>query len=162
FEEGGTAISGFASMAFSRVTELCSNSSLAAGSHSISGAYSGDATYGAGVVGPITQTVTSSTGSSGTSLTTSSVSIATSKSQSRAGQNVTFTVSVVGSSPTGTVQFLDGATAITGCASIALSSGVARCSTKALSVGVHSISGLYSGDANNTSGTGGPITQTVH
>jgi YVTN family beta-propeller protein len=59
---------------------------------------------------------------------------------------LTATVSSSISTPTGTVSFLDGATAIgTGTVN---SSGVATYSTAALAVGTHSITAVYSGDTN--------------
>jgi hypothetical protein len=79
------------------------------------------------------------------------------------GQSVTFTATVFGNAgvATGTVTFKDGANTIGGCASVALSSGKALCTTGSLAVGSHSITGLYSGDATYVAGVAGPITETV-
>jgi YVTN family beta-propeller protein len=76
-----------------------------------------------------------------------SVSIASSGNPSIAGESVTFTASVSGpaGTPTGTVTFRDGATAL--CTAVALTSAAATCSTSALSVGAHDITAQYSGDA---------------
>ena len=79
------------------------------------------------------------------------------------GQSVTFTAAIFGNAgvATGTVTFKDGANAIAGCASVALASGKALCTTSTLTVGSHSITGVYSGDATYGAGIAGPITQTV-
>ena len=83
------------------------------------------------------------------------------------GQNVTFTASISvaapgSGTPTGTVQFKDGATTIGGCGAVALSGGTAQCATTALSIGSHTITAVYSGDANFTGSTSSPLTQTVN
>jgi len=80
-----------------------------------------------------------------------------------AGQSVTFTVRVTGNSgtPTGTVNFQSDGASISGCGAIALSSGVANCTTSSLSGGAHGITGVYSGDATYSVGQAGPITETV-
>jgi len=81
----------------------------------------------------------------------------------KVGQGVTFTAAIFGNagSATGTVAFKDGANVISGCASVAVSSGRALCTTSALAIGSHSITGLYSGDATYVAGVAGPITVTV-
>jgi MYXO-CTERM domain-containing protein len=65
---------------------------------------------------------------------------------------------ITGLSPSGTVQFMDGSTAL-GTASII--AGVASLQTSTLSVGTHTITALYSGDTNNTASTSANIVQTV-
>ena len=131
--------------------------SLSAGTYAITGLYSGDGTYASATAGPITQTVTgasSSTASYGLTIDSSSYT-------SSVGQAVTFTVAVTGNAPTGTVDFQDGGVTIAACAGVPLSGGVARCTTAALAAGSHPIRGWYYGDANNSAGIAGPITQTV-
>ncbi|MBI4485807.1 MAG: Ig-like domain repeat protein, partial [Acidobacteria bacterium] len=77
------------------------------------------------------------------------------------GQSVTFTATVSSSAgtPAGTVTFKDGANTL-GTAS--LISGVFTFSTSSLSVGTHSITAEYGGDANYTAGTSAAVTQTVN
>ena len=75
------------------------------------------------------------------------------------GDSVTFTAAVTGSSPTGTVTFSDGITAV--CAAVPLSNGQAQCITGSLGVGSHSITAVYSGDGDNTAGTSAVLTQVV-
>jgi len=80
------------------------------------------------------------------------------------GQGVTFTVRLIGngSTPTGTVAFKAGGAPISGCESIAVSSGQADCTTAALASGSYQITGTYSGDSTYSAGIAGPITETVN
>ena len=60
---------------------------------------------------------------------------------------MTFTATVTGSAPTGTVTFNEGVAVL--CNAVPLAGGQAQCSTSALTVGSHSIVASYSGDAAN-------------
>jgi hypothetical protein len=158
FSASGAAISGCAAIAVANGQALCTTSSLGAGTWAISGAYSGDATYAAATAGPITQTVTGAPATS----TQAGLTIDSSSYTSSVGQAVTFTVVVTGPvTPTGTVDFQDNGSAIAGCTGVALSGGTARCTTASLAAGTHPIRGWYYGDASNSAGIAGPITQTV-
>ncbi len=86
-----------------------------------------------------------------------------SASRSKIGpkQAVTFTATVTGTSPTGSVNFRDGANSIAGCASQPLITGVATCTTNTLSLGAHSIGAAYSGDGNNPGSHAQSINVTV-
>jgi len=57
FKAGGTLISGCESNAAMNGVATCTTTALSSGSYQITGNYSGDSTYGAGIAGPITQTV---------------------------------------------------------------------------------------------------------
>ena len=57
FKAGGDAISNCSATAVSNGQATCTTTALASGSYQITGTYSGDSTYGAGLAGPITQTV---------------------------------------------------------------------------------------------------------
>jgi hypothetical protein len=96
-----------------------------------------------------------------TYFVTSSTGLDSSQNPSAPGQSVTFTATVSGSSPTGTVEFKDGSSDITGCAARALSSGTANCTTGDLSAGSHSITALYGGDSANTGSSSTTLMQTV-
>ena len=77
-----------------------------------------------------------------------------------AGGTVTLTATVTGpGTPTGTVTFLDGTTALgTGTLN---SDGVATFTTSTLTVGTHSIAAAYGGDSNFTASTSAAVTETV-
>ncbi len=101
---------------------------------------------------------------------TSTTSLVSSLNPSSVGTSVTFTASVTGKAPTGTVAFTDGGIAIGGCAAVALSgrakgkikAKTAQCSTSALAAGTHGISATYSGDAANNGSISATLTQVVN
>ena len=71
---------------------------------------------------------------------------------SMAGSPVTFKASVIGVSPTGSVQFKDGPASLLGPVALAAADAAvagASLTTDALSAGLHSIGASYSGDGNN-------------
>jgi len=84
------------------------------------------------------------------------------------GSQVTFTATVVPAAqaardPTGTVSFYDGATLLgTGTLSKVSGSFIATFATSTLSVGTHSITAAYSGDANYSSSTSAVLSQVVN
>ena len=122
-------------------------SSLASATHAIVATYPGDANY-------------SSSMSSALNLVVSQPPIVLTSSQnpSAVGQSVTFSVSVSGANPTGTVSILDGALSL---ADAPLSGGIASYATSSLPAGDHQIVARYNGDANNPSGYSAAVTQTV-
>jgi len=69
-----------------------------------------------------------------------------------ANHQLTINVGVSGviTTPTGTVQIIDGGTAL---ATVTLANGAAAYSTRTLSPGTHNLSAIYAGDANNASST---------
>ncbi|HEX7270773.1 MAG TPA: Ig-like domain repeat protein [Casimicrobiaceae bacterium] len=103
-------------------------------------------------------------GGGGAGPTTTSLS--SSLNPSTVGVNVTFTASVTGNSPTGSVTISDGASAISGCAAVALTGSgntrTAQCSTSGLTAGTHSISAAYSGDVANAPSTSSALSQVVN
>jgi hypothetical protein len=158
FRAAGTTIAGCGAIPMANGQATCTTSSLGTGTWAITGLYSGDGTYTAAQAGPITQTVTGA----GATSTKAGLTIDSSSYTSSVGQAVTFTVVVTGPvAPTGSVDFQDNGTTIAGCAGVALSGGSARCTTAGLAAGSHPIRGWYYGDANNSAGIAGPITQTV-
>jgi len=97
------------------------------------------------------------------SATGTKASVAASAAQVTLGQAVTFTASIAPASgsgvPTGSVTFNDGATQIgTGTLN---SSGAATFSTSSLGVGSHSVTAVYSGDANFSGSTSAAVVVTV-
>src|SRR5205807_957603 len=128
-------------------------SALVGGVHSITAVYGGDANF-AGSTSPIlTQTI---------GKAASSTAVASSNNPSIIGTAVTLTASVtspVTGTLTGTVTFQDGTSALgTG----TLSGGAATFITSGLTAGTHSITAVYSGDANFAGGTSPVLMQTVN
>lgn len=73
---------------------------------------------------------------------------------------VTFTATVT-SGATGTVNFKNGSTTITGCGTQVVSSGFATCSTSALPAGTNSVTGVYSGDTNYSGSTSSTLNYVI-
>jgi len=74
------------------------------------------------------------------------------------GQSVTFTATVTGASPTGTVQFRDGAAVI---GTVALAGNAAALVTSSLAPGAHLITAVYSGDVDDATSTSPAVNQIV-
>jgi hypothetical protein len=81
-----------------------------------------------------------------------------SSTTAKSGRSVTFTATITGTGATGTVTFKDGETVL---GSSTLSDGTATYTTSTLSVGSHSISAVYSGDANFADSTSSAISLAV-
>jgi hypothetical protein len=133
-----------------------STSALAIGAHAITAVYSGDGNFLTSTGSLPTQTVNKAA---------SSTAVTSSINPTVVGQSTTFTATVTAAgpgagTPTGTVQFMDGATPIGAPAAVA--AGVATFSTGALTIGPHTITGVYSGDGNFLTSTGSLPTQTVN
>lgn len=96
----------------------------------------------------------------------SSTTVTASSNPVLLGQSVTFTATVAagpgaGSSlPTGSVTFRDGSTDL-GTVSLNAATGLATLSTSGLSVGNHTITALYSGDANFATSSGNTLLDVV-
>ena len=89
----------------------------------------------------------------------SSTSLSSSQNPSSAGQPVTFTATVSGFAPTGTVTFFAGGTSL---GTRTLTGGTATLTTSSLSVGSHSIRAEYTGDVNNAPSTSAILIQNVN
>ncbi len=94
------------------------------------------------------------------SITPTTVAVTSSANPSLAGASVTFTATISnGGLPlTGTVLFFDGATQI---CSVTVNGSSAACTTSALTLGQHSMTAKYSGDANNASSVSAALVQVV-
>jgi hypothetical protein len=126
-------------------------STLTAGTHTIAATYSGDTLY-TGSTANLTQKT----------IGPPNIQLVSSLNPSTPNVNVTFTVTVSSSNgtPTGTVIFNDGSTAL----SVALpldGSGVAAFSTATLAAGTHPITAVYGGDANFSTVTSSIVSQRV-
>ena len=149
FSDGGTTLatvpvngSGVASY---------STSNLAVGQHSITAAYQGDADDGTASAS-LTETIQPAI---------TAIQVVSSLNPSTVGAGVTLTATISGATgtPTGTVTFQDGGTTI-GTVSVA-ANGTAAFNTSALTLGQHSITVSYSGDANNAAAKSATLTQIV-
>ncbi|WP_420266971.1 Ig-like domain repeat protein [Candidatus Magnetominusculus dajiuhuensis] len=148
FADGTTVLSAVTLNSSAKATYT--TSTLSVGTHSIVAGYLGDAANPSSLSAALVQTVTG-----GTSQTV----VTSSLNPSTYGAAVTFTATVTGSSPTGTVAFADGTTILS---TVTLnSSGQASYTTSTLSVGTHSIVAGYSGDAANPSSLSAALVQTV-
>lgn len=82
------------------------------------------------------------------------------------GAAVTFTATVTGASPTGTVAFADNGKAISGCSAAALAGAgntrTATCTTSQLAAGTHSIVATYSGNASNNGSSSPALSQVIN
>ena len=151
YNDGATVIPGCHSAPLFSGSATCLTSSLAVGSHSITAVYSGDSNYTASSSSTLTQQV---------NPVTSSTILVSSVNPSTFAQGVTFTATVSGQSPTGTVMFSDGATVV--CSATTLNSGSASCPTSTLTAGSHSMTAVYSGDTNNATSTSNAVAQQVN
>jgi len=129
-------------------------SSLAAGSHSITAAYQGSASFSPSTSAVLTQVV------NGVATATTLASL---PNPSIYGETATFTaaVSSTAGTPTGTVIFSDASTSTT-LGSATLVSGSAKLSTPSLAAGTHSITAAYQGSGNLAPSTSTPLSQTVN
>ena len=127
-------------------------SSLTVGSHSITAVYGGNGTYNGSTSNTVVQVVKANS----TTTLTSSLNPSTS------GQSVTFTATVTGGSgtPTGSVDFKDGATIIgTGTLN---GSGVATFATTSLTVASHNMTAVYNGSGTYNASTSNTVVQVVN
>ncbi len=127
---------------------------LAIGPQTITVSYSGDGNFLSSTSGPLTQTVNQA-------ATTSRVT--SSANPSVFGESVTFTATVKAvapgsGTPTGSVAFLDGSTAL---GTETLSGGTATLSISTLAALAHPITVVYGGDTNFSTSTSGILAQTV-
>ena len=126
-------------------------SSLAAGKHSITATYGGDSSLTGSTSSVLSQVVTNST---------STTTLVSSVNPSEFGKAVTFTATITSTAgtPTGTVQFLNGATVL---AKVTISSGSAKYTTAKLPAGSNTITALYSGDSSSSGSTSAAVDQVV-
>lgn len=128
--------------------------SVSGGTHTITATYSGDANFADSAGTLPTQTVNQAS---------STIAVVSNGNPSVFGQSVAFTanISTTGpATPTGTVQFKDGGNDLG--FPVTLSGTTATLATSVLSLGVHTLTAVYSGDTNFTGSTGSLPTQTVN
>ena len=94
-----------------------------------------------------------------TAAPTTPTTLITSLNPATAGQAVTFTATVNGVSPTGTVTFYDGAASL---GTVALVGGSASLITSSLTVGTHFINATYDGDVDDPAGASNVVVENVN
>jgi len=129
-------------------TATVSTAALAAGSRSITAVYGGNANYNGATSSALAQTVKAAT----------TTILSTNKSTAVVRQTVTFTATVAPAAATGSVQFLDGATAI---GTVALSGGSAVLAVSNLAVGSHSLTASYGGAASYAASVSAAVSVTI-
>ncbi len=87
----------------------------------------------------------------------STTALSSSANPAAAGQNITLTATVTGSSPTGTITFKDGSATL---ATRMLGSGAASYAV-ALPAGSHSLTAVYTGNVGNAASTSSALSQSV-
>ena len=148
FFYGGTSLGSPVTLAAGMAS--LTTSTLPVGTDSITAIYSGD-TYNAASYSPVlNETITGSASASTTAL-------ATSVNPVIVGHPVTFTATVTGSSPTGTIKFMDGGASLG--SPVTLAAGVATLTTSTLAPGTHFITAVYSGDSANPTSTSGVLSE---
>src|SRR6266851_1301612 len=129
-------------------TVTITTTTLPVGTDPITVSYGGDGNN-TSATGTTTQVV---------SKTTPAVTLVSSANPSTVSQSVTFTATVP-TTASGTITFLDGSTAL---GTVTVTNGVAAITTSTLTAGSHIVTASYSGDANSSSATSAPLTQTVN
>jgi hypothetical protein len=127
-------------------------SALKVGTNSIAAVYGGDSNFGGSTSKAVSQVVNKAT---------TTTTLSSSLNPSNVGQSVTFTAKVkpqFSGTVTGTVTFYDGTTALK---TVALSGGVAKFTTSALTSGSHSITATYNGST-SFDGSSASLTQMVN
>ncbi len=127
-------------------------STLAAGTHSITAAYGGDAKDFASTSAALSETV---------NIASSTTALAASANPAIAGKPLTLTATVTtnGGTAAGTVNFYNGTTLLG--AGTLNGAGAATFTTSTLPVGSYSITATYVGDANDTTSTSAALSLTV-
>ena len=146
FMDGGTALGW---RALDNGTATLAVSSLAAGPHSLTAVYSGDAVNSEVTSGAYIQQV---------GIATTSMNLSASSANVSQGENVTLIARVVGFMPTGTVTFTEGGSTL---GAVDVAGGSARLNLNSLALGAHTINASYAGDANNTAGSAAAVNVNV-
>ncbi len=134
-------------------TAALSTAALAVGNHNITATYAGDSNFAGSISPVLVQTVIQAA--------TTTTTITSSLNPSEVGKPVTFTATVSSGSgtPTGTVNFNDGATLL---GSGTLSGGSATFTTSSLTPGSHSVTANYVGTASFAASVSAALIQAVN
>jgi Pro-kumamolisin, activation domain/Bacterial Ig-like domain (group 3) len=152
FKDGGVGL-GKVSVGANN-TATFSTTLLATASHSLTAVYGGSASTSASTSPAVSQQVT---------IASTTAALSSNVNPSGWGQAVTITATIAsayGGAVTGTVTFKDGTTTV-GTGTVTPATGVATYSNGALSLGTHTFTAVYSGDANNLGSAAAALNQTV-
>jgi hypothetical protein len=137
FKDGATTISSCGAVTLSAGSAACATSSLTAGTHSLTAVYTpSTSSFAASTSSALTQVVNV------IAATTTTLTTAFNPSYATEALPLTAVVASTVGTPTGTVEFRDGAATVAGCASVALSGGVASC-PGTFAAGTHSLTAVY-------------------
>ena len=158
FKSGGTNIGGCGSVTITAGVATCTTATLGVGSHAIVGAYAGSTNFQVSTSSVLTQTVNQGA---------TAMVVVSSVNPSVSGQTVPYTATVTVVAPavgslSGTVAFQDGGATLAGCGSKSLVAGTASCSVAYPGAGVHTITAVYSGNANFAGSTSPSVAQNVN
>ncbi|MGD0796992.1 MAG: Ig-like domain repeat protein [Acidobacteriaceae bacterium] len=124
-------------------------SSIAAGSHSYTASYAGNATYAASASSVVAVTT----------LTATTTALGASSTNPAVGANITLTATLTPSTAPGTVTFKDGANTLG--SSTLNGSGVATYSVTSITAGTHSYTAVYAGNTTYATSTSTAVTVTT-
>lgn len=130
----------------------------AAGNHSVTAVYSGDATFNTSTSSSLTENVLINPSSTTLSAPTTPVFALQSTGLLATVQSPDVAKYALAGSPSGSVTFFDGPMSL---GSSALSNGTSSLNTSSLTAGAHSLTAVYSGDAAFTASTSQPFTLLV-
>jgi sugar lactone lactonase YvrE len=150
FRDGSTTLSTVSLNSLGIATYV--NTTLPAGTHTITAVYQGDSNY---LASTSTQIITETI-----QQTATNTAISTTATNSIASRPITLsaTVTAAGAIPTGMVSFMNGNVLIgTG----TLKKGITSVITSSLPVGTDHVTAIYSGDSNDTASTSIPLAITI-
>ena len=159
FQDGGINVAGCVNRPVAARVATCRTAALTVGSHTVTAVYGGNATYATSTSAPVTQVVT---------MGSTTTVVGASVNPSVSGQTVTYKATVRAVAPaagtrTGTMAFQDGGVIMAGCGAKAVAvAGTATCAIAYAGPGTHTVTAIYSGDANFAASTSSDLIQTVN
>lgn len=148
FRDGGAALG--APVPIVDGTAIFATTALGQGVHSITAFYAGDSANAPGTSPALSHLVVH--------VLATSVSLSSDANPAIAGNAVTFTAAVSGSSPTGTVTFRAGSLTL---GTVSLAAGRASITLSNLAAGTHAVSADYAGDGSNPRASSNVLYQQV-
>jgi hypothetical protein len=153
FRQAGVVIAGCSAQTVKSGTATCTVADLGVGWYSATAVYSGDSNYANSSASGFTQIVNKKA----TTTVVSSLS-----DPSTVGQAVTYRATVSPATATGTIEFKEEGTPITGCTAAIISSGTATCTVTGYPQwSSYRITAAYGGDGSDLASASSAFTQTV-